>query len=912
MDKPPAPAQPHEQLLKQLQSVQSEIEAAAGRAQESEATLQHLRQEKAALEQRLQSLTADLEAVRAQAAQTEQARAALESRCTQLSRESAAAQSLAESLAKERDELREEALAAIEESDAESAALKKQLQTTQADADQARSQIARLTEEKNREAQEKGSAVARAQALESEIRQARAQIEQLGRTSSEARQAAERSAQENQTLRQQLDEITRQRDQLQTELKGIEPERQQLRATATKAQKESAAAVEAAQAAEATFKTLQSQVAALEHQLRTQEQQAEAQFKRALQDKEQALQARNAELDVARQAVNAAQERVQTSAREVEAIHAERQKLEHALSAAQADSEAARRARADLERKIADLSAKETEARHLAAAQEQARAKLAAMEDHLAALQQDKVRLTAALDKVKSDAAGQLAAALQQKDAEIRALEARLATQSAEIEALQKQLEARTRQLETEEEKSRALEVQLARQKAQAREEEADWQQALDTVEQYRTQAESAARRIAELEGELTVKQRELAARVQEAAVFKDQLATLQGTLSMMKSEVLQLRTTPQPNREMDFLLTGITLLAQQARTGSADFRSVLKVLLEESDKRSSDFPARPAVASAPPTASAVIVPRTGSVEITPPALIPGATPVFGTTGHHLRQLEQVDLPGDIVISLDELGCAVKDPTWRAKWLAGEKPHPFQGATAAARGKAEEIFHLTARDFCDWLVQPDGVTDPQAFGEKELWSTMYELFAAERLDRMVQRNDFDAANYLSRRLRTFCRRLDALKQRTKGFSSWNDLLLPPLRRLTRVVFPVSERRLVIQGTLYGLRSHPESGCEIADWQVEPESGAAEAVDSLALAALIFHKAQPEKSFHPVLEHYTQDFAAREVSRADLNRALRERVVPVFYELAGMSRPAGLNDPALDFFPAAHAPEVLHG
>lgn len=841
---PKAPAQPHELLLKQLQSVQSEIEAAAQASRESEAQQQRLAQENKDLQARIASLTKERDNARIAAEEAVVQRRALHiqleqagkdlaearSRADRLAKESAAAQSLAESLAKERDEVRDEALAAIQEGDAET--------------DLAKKQAAKL-------AQELETAASRLLALDAAASQARAHAEQMARESAEFRKSADHAANE---------------------------------------------------------------VQALKNQLRTQQQQAEEQLKRTLKEKEEALQARNSELETARKSAEEARQRVQASSQELDAIRAERQKLEQSLSAAKADTDAARQAKGDLERKISELSAKETEARQLRTAQEQARAKLSSMEDSLAALQQEKARLGAALDKVKQDAAGQLAAALQQKDAETRALETRLSTQAAELDGLRKQLETRAQQLQSEEEKSRALEVQLARLKAQVKDEEADWQQALDTVEQYRGQLDAATKRIQEMEGELTVKQRELAARVQEAAVFKDQLSTLQGTLSMMKSEVLQLRSQQQPNREIDFLLTGITLLAQQARSGTADFRSVLKVLLEESDQRSGGLSARPPAPAVPAPAfkESAAVPRAASVEITPPALVPGGAPVFGTTGHHLRQLEQVDLPGDLPISLDELACAVKDAAWRARWAAGEKPNPFQGTSPAARGKAEEVFHLTARDFCDWLVQPDGVTDPQSFGEKELWSTLYELFAAERLDRMVQRNDFDAANFLSRRLRTFCRRLDALKQRTPNFSSWGDLLLPSVRTFPRVVFPLNERRLIIQGTLYGLRSHPASGCEIADWQVEPESGDAVPLDCLALTSLVFHKAHPEKSFHPVLEHYTQDFAAREVSRADLNRVLRERVVPVFYELAGMSKPASLQDPALDFFPAAHTPEVLHG
>jgi predicted nucleic acid-binding Zn-ribbon protein len=845
MDKS-ASSQPHEQLLKQLQSVQSEIEAAAGRAKETELHQQRIIQQNADLQARIQSLTKERDEARLAAEKAVNEGKSLHERVELIGKENATFQSRIDALTRERDELRDEALAAIEESDVEVQDVQKRLQAALAEANQAKTLCSKLSQE---------------------------------------------------------------RDQLREELKSIAPEREQLRAAATKAQNDATAAVNAAQAAEVTFKQLQSQVVELEKQLRNQESQAEEQFKRTLKEKEEILQARNRELEAARKAAHESLERVQSSAREVEAIRLDRKKLEDSLLSAKADTDAARQAKSDLEKKLGELSVKEAEARHLQAARDQAQTKLASMEGSLVALQQEKSRLAAALEKVKEDAAGQLTIALQQKDAEFRSLEARLAAQAGEIESLQKQLDARARQIESEEAKSRALEAQLNRFKAQSKEEEADWHQALETVEQYRAQVESAAKRQQELESELIVKQRELAARVQEAAVFKDQLATLQGTLSMMKSEVLQLRTHHQPNREMDFLLTGITLLAQQARTGSADFRSVLKVLLEEGDKRVPE--SRTPVSSAPAQPIQTIVPRT-SVEITPPSLIPGGSPVFATTGHHLRQLELVDLPGDIAISLDELACAVKDSTWRAKWAAGEKPNVFQGATAAARGKAEEIFHLVTREFSDWLVQPDGVTDPQSFGEKELWSTMYELFAAERLDRMVQRNDFDGANYLSRRLRTFCRRLEALKQRTRGFSSWNDVLLPTVRTLQRVVFPLQERRLIIQGILYGLRSHPESNHELADWQTEAETSEGQNLDVLALTALIFHKAHPEAPFHPVLEHYTQDFSAREVSRADLNRALRERVVPVFYDLAGMPQPASLTDARLDFFPAAHSTEVLHG
>jgi hypothetical protein len=897
----PAPELIREQdLLRQLESFQTQIQTAASQTRDSR--------------KRLEDALADTEKLRAELAAMRKERDDIReeglAETKKLRTELAATR-------KERDDIRDEALAAIEEDEKEMASVRSQMAQLQATQ-------TRLVSEEEKWAREKQSHAANLHALESLLKDARADRERLQSESLRRQEETEKLRQKAAQSDSVLQKLTQEKEEALASLKKSEEVVSRVRTempTLQKAVLELDAKLKqteqsAAQVREEN-KKFQARIRELEEQKAAQQKQLEEDFRRALREKEEVISTRGGDLEKARKSHTELQDRLQLNQRELESIRLEKKKLEENLHAARENSDAAAQARTALDLKEQEIGAKETENRQLRQQQESALTKLSETEKLIQSLQSEKQRLAVSVEKIKEDAAGQLSAALAVKDTEIRDLQSRLGARNHEWEAARKQAESRQLALEAEEEKGRNLEKQIARLKAQIKEEESDWQQALDTVEQFRAQTLQLGEKKQALETDLAVKQRELAARQQESSVLKDQLQMLQGSLSMMRSELLQQRTSPQPARETDWILSGISILAQQARGGNTDLKGVLKAWLAESERGGAPVSHAPMAAAVPPAVPAsnlwnVPAPAPSRVQITPPDLIPGGGPVFGTTGHHLRQLEQVDLPGDLVISLDELRCAVLDSSWRDKWKAGEKPNPFQGTSAVYRGKAEEIFHLVARDFLDWLVQPDGVNDPAQFGEKELWQYMYEIFAAERLDRLVQRNDFEGTNFLSRRLRSFCRRLAALKERTPGFHAWNDLLRADLRDVKRVVFPLHERRLVIQGKLYGLRAHPQYGVEIADWKVDPESVDGGDLADLALHVLIFHKAHPESSFAAGLDYYTQDFSAREVSRNDLNRVLRSQVVPSFYDLAGMPKPPGLENSSLDFFPPTHSTEIVHG
>lgn len=354
----------------------------------------------------------------------------------------------------------------------------------------------------------------------------------------------------------------------------------------------------------------------------------------------------------------------------------------------------------------------------------------------------------------------------------------------------------------------------------------------------------------------------ELAARAREMAALQDQLARLEGQLSRVQGQMESLRAPTASGGEV---------------------RAVLQALLSEMESSRRSPPAKE-------------------------TLLAGEGKVFATTLHHLRQLQNAELEGDFLMTVDEVACAVTDPAWRAAWRRGEQPPVFYGASVSERGGPGEWFQRIARDFCQWLFDPQGVGDAAGFGENELWAAMLELFAEDRIERLVARNDFDGANYLSRRLRAFCARLAEIKRRSPGFTSWAELLGFGRREISRAVFPMQDCRLVIRGALPGLRLGHGSGVEVSTWRTEPAMPG-EGLERVALEALIFRTAYPGEPFRAVVETYSPELTIREVDRLTLNRVLRTRVVPVFFELAQLPRPEALDDPELDFFALRQREEV---
>jgi hypothetical protein len=136
-------------------------------------------------------------------------------------------------------------------------------------------------------------------------------------------------------------------------------------------------------------------------------------------------------------------------------------------------------------------------------------------------------------------------------------------------------------------------------------------------------------------------------------------------------------------------------------------------------------------------------------------------------------------------ITVTQLKCAVLDPQWRGKWLAGENPSTFvfspmdQGTAAkgAVDNGAEPIgvvfgtkFHQETDRLANWLTSPAQLAAAAAIESADdlmefLWRSSLQKFT----DKLLVKGRGPEAMAFTERMRSYCKRLLDLKKRTKNF-----------------------------------------------------------------------------------------------------------------------------------------------
>src|ERR1700733_6698712 len=147
-------------------------------------------------------------------------------------------------------------------------------------------------------------------------------------------------------------------------------------------------------------------------------------------------------------------------------------------------------------------------------------------------------------------------------------------------------------------------------------------------------------------------------------------------------------------------------------------------------------------------------------------------------------------------ITASELKFAVLDPSWRAKWLAGERPSTrtfSPPGTMRARGvrfqkEAEALVGwLTARDSLGAAAQIDsaaGLID-------HLWATSLQALT----DQLFQQGRGEEAAAFIARVRNFCTRLIDLKHQTERFENWQDIFVGAEQNLSGIPVRVGDRMI---------------------------------------------------------------------------------------------------------------------
>ncbi|RAI39834.1 DNA translocase FtsK [Rhodoplanes roseus] len=257
-------------------------------------------------------------------------------------------------------------------------------------------------------------------------------------------------------------------------------------------------------------------------------------------------------------------------------------------------------------------------------------------------------------------------------------------------------------------------------------------------------------------------------------------------------------------------------------------------------------------------------------------------------------------------LTASELTFAVVDPDWRARWIAGERPSTRSFAPAGTPRAMSLRFHKEAETLVAWLTAPASLGRAAAIDTVDglldhLWATSLQALT----DRLFAQDRGEEAQIFTARMRAFCTRLIALRQRTKDFENWQDVFVAAEQDLARIPVPVGDGVVEIRARVDAIRIHPERRLEVVDYKLS--QGARQRADlvQLAIYAHLLPIWRPGCDFCGTLEYYLPEFSDVQVSRDDLADIFAGLVAPVLQEMFLQPRPA---TPAAAAAPEHAAPD----
>ncbi|MFH1138857.1 MAG: DNA translocase FtsK [Pseudomonadota bacterium] len=264
-------------------------------------------------------------------------------------------------------------------------------------------------------------------------------------------------------------------------------------------------------------------------------------------------------------------------------------------------------------------------------------------------------------------------------------------------------------------------------------------------------------------------------------------------------------------------------------------------------------------------------------------------------------------------ITVTELKCACLDPSWRAKWLRGEKP-PTISFDLRGEPVHGRVFHQAAEEFVNLLTVDKQVakTARRASGEG-LWHLLYERLAEDRANELIAAgNSLESVYHVVKCLRTFCDRLVELRARTPQFKSWPDVFLVNEFSIPDVRFDFGGRGILVSGRVDAARTHPAAGLEVVDYKLSHGAEAKRDFLQLAIYARLLALKKPGLTPQGSLEYYEPELHETVLTFGELSSLFDEMVPPVLEKLAGAgksgsARPSGKPDPTRE--PLAAGPDL---
>jgi S-DNA-T family DNA segregation ATPase FtsK/SpoIIIE len=261
-------------------------------------------------------------------------------------------------------------------------------------------------------------------------------------------------------------------------------------------------------------------------------------------------------------------------------------------------------------------------------------------------------------------------------------------------------------------------------------------------------------------------------------------------------------------------------------------------------------------------------------------------------------------------ITVTQLKCAVLDPAWRKRWLAGEKPSTLI-LSPASIGKGPEggndvafgtRFHQETDRLAKWLTSPAELATAAAIDSPDdllqfLWRSSLQDFT----EKLLSKGKGPTAVAFTERMRSYCKRLIDLRRRTASFENWQDVFVFTEEDIKGIRVPVGGNSAEIAGRVDAIRFHPQNELEVVDYKLSQGAQQKSDLVQLSIYAHLLPLWRPGCQFRGTLEYYLPEFMEVNISRAELAGIYQGLVLPVLHEMfAGEPEgPAGESKPAAE-------------
>ena len=257
-------------------------------------------------------------------------------------------------------------------------------------------------------------------------------------------------------------------------------------------------------------------------------------------------------------------------------------------------------------------------------------------------------------------------------------------------------------------------------------------------------------------------------------------------------------------------------------------------------------------------------------------------------------------------VTVSQLKCAVLDPEWRRRWLAGEKPSTFVYTKSGSQVFGTR-FHQETELLAEWLTSPNHLAEGAAIASVEglldiLWRSSLQNFT----DDLLAAGKTDEALDFTARIRNYCKRLIELRKRRKDFDSWQDVFVCTEKEIKGVRLPVGPTAVEVVGRVDAVRFHPKYHLEVVDYKLSQGKQQKWDMVQVAIYAQLLPLWRPGCSYCGTLEYYLPDFMEINVSPKELASIYVGLVEPVLYEMFATGSKSAPTDPRPN--PAPATPE----